>query len=756
MENKTKFYFIFSVVFLLVMYLFFLWIATAPNTPDMFIPTENHIFAYDDSDGMEDDTIKIGVIVPGASITVNQGVSFESVVRFCVDNVNGSGGLNGRKIKLYIFENKDLSVSSSLEAANRCVAEGVSAVIGGWYSSEAKAAAGVLQAAGVPMIVTGATNPDVTRVGDCIFRVSFIDSFQGAVLAGFSYRDLHARRVGIFTNAGNSYSPYLSEVFRKQFEDLGGTVVWQSDYIDSYKSYKAAVMGVKDKNVDVVFIPGYDQDTGEIVKLAKEMGIKAEFVGADGCGTAVYKYGGVSADGVYFAKVWDRKGYVHHGLDDVVKLWEQKNGSMEKDMIPLVIDAAYLLFDAIERSKTALCSDIKRSLTETKKFKGISGIYSFDKSRDPDKPVIINRVRSGNNEFVRTIKPEIIKLGSVFARTGDSAEEDFQDFAGVEFAVDEINLSGGILGKMIRIFEYDTKSTTVGARSAALNAVEDGVSFVIGATKSSQSIAAAAILQKSGVPMISPGSTNPRLTLIGDYIFRVCYSDDFQGKALAMFAVADLKATKAAVIVNVNNVYSVDIAHYFEEEFKQFGTIVLKSEYLQNSNDFTDIINEIKQKKPDVVFVPDYTRVSSYIINQARKAGIKAVFVGGDGWSDSMYQYTGEYLENCYYSDHWHPDMDNGFSDKIIEKVQMKYDCVIGSVMPLSYDAVCLVAESIRKSGDFSHKGIRDSVASIKDFRGVTGVIEFDKNRNPKKQLVILKFGKEKSEFYKIIDGENK
>jgi branched-chain amino acid transport system substrate-binding protein len=346
-----------------------------------------------------------------------------------------------------------------------------------------------------------------------------------------------------------------------------------------------------------------------------------------------------------------------------------------------------------------------------------------------------------------------ILIAAIFSQTGIAAAHNEPLISMVQLAVEDINLSGGIDSRPIQLVLLDNQSTPIGSTVAAEEAIRLGVTAVIGAHWSSHSLAMAPILQKAGIPTISPGSTNPDVTLIGNYIFRACFLDSFQGKAMARFAREELKARSAAILRNIDEQYSVTLAEFFKESFSNLGgRIFLDAEYRGKAVDFAKIIAKIKEYNPDVVYLPGYTRDSGLIIKQSRSMGVKATFLGGDAW-DEIDKVAGDTIEGSYQSAPWHPDVPFPQS-KILQKLyHRKFHKPISNMSaPLAYDAVHLLADAILKAGTTNRKAIRDALAATVGFHGATGIITFDKNGDPEnKEVIIIRFHEGKRIFYKAI-----
>ncbi len=347
---------------------------------------------------------------------------------------------------------------------------------------------------------------------------------------------------------------------------------------------------------------------------------------------------------------------------------------------------------------------------------------------------------------------ETIKVAAIFSITGKAALDNAMALNGIRFAVEELNQQGGVLGKQLELLEFDNKSTALGSRIAAKKAVKAGVVTVFGANWSSHSLAMAPIFQAAGIPMISPYSTNPQVTLVGDYIFRICYIDPFQGRIMASFAIQDLNARSAGVLVNANSTFSEGLADYFIRSYRQLGgKILFVANYLDKTADFRPLLDQIKQYQPDVIFLPGHSKDSGLIIKQARTNSIETTFIGADGWNDSMYKIMGSVVEGSYYSNHWHHEISGQNNRLFVEKYRSQ-NREFDAGNALSEDCVFLFADAVRRAGSLNRAEIRDAIATTQNFPGITGNISFDKNGDPIKSAVILKFEKGASVFVKTVE----
>lgn len=336
-----------------------------------------------------------------------------------------------------------------------------------------------------------------------------------------------------------------------------------------------------------------------------------------------------------------------------------------------------------------------------------------------------------------------IKVASIFAKSGIAAAGNLTAIVGIRFAIQEINRNGGILGKEVEIIEYDNQSTPLHSKKAAEEAVQEGVSAVLGANWSSHSQAMAAVLQEANIPMLAVFSTNPDVTRVGDYIFRVCFIDSFQGRIMANFAIQNLKARKAAIMVNSSSRYSEGLASYFREHFVAAGgQIVIEENYLQDEESFSPYLEKIIPVKPDVIFVPGHIVDSGRIIKQARDIGLTVPILGGDGWATSMYDHAGSALDGNYFSGHWHEKNTTEKSREFVNNYSESSEIPMDGGTALAYDAVYLFANAVRNAGSFTPSKIRDALAATHEFIGVTGSITFDEFGDPVKPGIITKFDK--------------
>src|SRR3990172_1021967 len=250
-------------------------------------------------------------------------------------------------------------------------------------------------------------------------------------------------------------------------------------------------------------------------------------------------------------------------------------------------------------------------------------------------------------------KEDVIKIGEFGSLTGLTATFGINTDRGIQMAVERINQEGGLLGKKVVVIVEDDQGKPEEAATAVKKLInQDKVIAVLGEVASSRSLAAAPICQEAKIPMITPSSTNPEVTRKGDYIFRVCFIDPFQGEVMAKFAYNTLKIKRAAILRDIKNDYSVGLADYFKDIFTKLGgQIVADESYSEGDIDFRAQLTSVKTKNPETIFVPGYYTEVGLLVRQARDLGFKIPIIGGDGWdSPKLVEIGGEAFNCCYYS----------------------------------------------------------------------------------------------------------
>ena len=335
-----------------------------------------------------------------------------------------------------------------------------------------------------------------------------------------------------------------------------------------------------------------------------------------------------------------------------------------------------------------------------------------------------------------------ILVGEYGSLTGTTATFGQSTNNAIQMAYEQINAAGGVLGKKVRVIVEDDQSKPEEAATAVTKLInQNHVVAMLGEVSSSRSLAAAPICQANGVPMISPSSTNPRVTQVGDYIFRVCFIDPFQAEVGARIAWEILHLKKVAILSDVRNDYSVGLQTFFRQTFKGFGgEIVAEQSYSEGDSDFRAQLTQIKSANPEGIYVPGYYTEVGTIARQARELGITVPRSGGDGWdSPRLWEIGGEALNGCMVSNPYSVDDPAPAVQKFVGDYKAKYNQVPDALAALGYDAARILADAMTRAGTTKGDKVRDALSATKDFQGVTGTITINRERNAVKPAVVLK-----------------
>ncbi len=338
-------------------------------------------------------------------------------------------------------------------------------------------------------------------------------------------------------------------------------------------------------------------------------------------------------------------------------------------------------------------------------------------------------IRLGVNAELTGSKPTV----------GDSCKK------AMELLAEQVNQQGGLkVGERtipIKLFIEDNEDKAESAAAAAQKLIsQNNVLAVIGPNASGNAIPAARICEDSGVIMISPWSTNPKTTEGKKYIFRACFIDDFQGQVMAAFARQHLKAETAAVLYDVASEYNKGIAEFFKQFFEGAGgKVVAFTSYTTGDKDFSSQLTSIKAAAPQVLFLPNYYNEVPLQVKQARNQGLTCNIIGSDSWgSQELLALGGADLEGAYFSTHYAPDIATPKAQAFIQAYEAKYGKKPDDVAALTYDAGQILLQAITAAGSLDRTKVRDSLAQIKEFDGVTGKMTFKGGGDPVKSAVIL------------------
>ncbi len=348
-----------------------------------------------------------------------------------------------------------------------------------------------------------------------------------------------------------------------------------------------------------------------------------------------------------------------------------------------------------------------------------------------------------------------IKLGHFGSLTGKDAAFGVATRKGILLAVEELNAKGGILGRPVEYLVEDIQSKQGESATAVKKLISrDKVVAILGANASANSLEAAPICQRAKIPMMAISSTAPRVTEIGDYIFRICFIDPFQGAVLAKFSHDSLRAKRLALLTSINSPYSVGLSNVLRERFTTLGgEIVAEQKFAEGDKDFRAQLTAIRAAKPDVIAATGFYTEAALISIQARSLGLDIPIIGGDGWeAPQLIELGGKSVENTYYSTYFSAENTAPEVQSFVERYRARWNNEVPeAVSALGYDAVYLIAAAIETTGSTDGPKLRDAIAATKDFPGVTGRTTIDSNRNSEKAAVILTVKNGRTEFFEAV-----
>lgn len=357
----------------------------------------------------------------------------------------------------------------------------------------------------------------------------------------------------------------------------------------------------------------------------------------------------------------------------------------------------------------------------------------------------------------KTDEAATIKIGGLGPLTGPLAIYGVTATNGSKLAFEEINKNGGILGKQVEFVLFDEKGDSTEAVTAYNRLVDEGVVALVGDITSKPSLAVAEIAAQDNMPMITPTGTQFNITEAGPNVFRVCFTDPYQGVILANLAKNNLKANTVAIMVNNSSDYSDGVAEAFIKEAERLGLkIVAKEGYAEGDKDFRAQLTKVATTNPDVLLVPDYYEQVALITTQAREVGVKSTFIGPDGWdgvAKALDSSAYGAVENSYFTNHYSVEDTNEKVQNFLKAYREKYKDEPSAFSALSYDAAYLMKDAIEKAGSTDKDAIVKAMKES-DFAGVTGHLRFDEKNNPVKAVTVLKVVNGNYTFDSVIQPE--
>ncbi|MFW6135233.1 MAG: ABC transporter substrate-binding protein [Chloroflexota bacterium] len=721
----------------------------------------------------EAEPLKIAMLAAMSGDVKTFGEGTKRGVDMAVAEWNAKGGVLGREIEVIVGDTK-CDAQEAANVANKVINQDqVNYIVGAVCSSASIPISEIANAAGVVQISPPSTNPQVTINEDgsnkeYIFRACFLDPFQGEVDAAFAMDELGAQTAASLYDVGNDYVKGLAEYFKQSFEEMGGEVPVFEAYTKEDTDFSALLTKVADANVDVLFLPDYYNKANVIAKQAKERGVEAIMLGADGWDSPDLDL--EATDGAYFSNhysPYDPRPVVQ----DFIASFEDEYGMTPDFTAVLAYDATHVLLQAIENAGVDDPAVVKDELAAIE-FEGVAGDIRFDEYGDPIKKAAISYISDGEIEFVKFVAPpgeeameeeeEVavqvppapgvpIKVGMLFPMSGDVKTYGESSVNAVEMAFDEARAAGWEIETTLG----DTKCDAQEAANVGNKAItQDNVKYILGAVCSSASIPISEIANAAGVVQISPTSTNPQVTINEDgsnkeYVFRACFLDPFQGEVNASFAINDLGAETAAVLYDVGNDYVKGLAEYYQASFEEMGGEVLVFEaYTKDDTDFSALLTKVADADVDVLFLPDYYNKVNVIAKQAKEKDVEAIMQGGDGWDSPLLDT--EAVEGGYHSNHYSPADPRPIVKSFVATYEELYGAPPDALAALAYDAARVLLQAISEAGVDDPAAVKDALQDIQ-YEGVAGSIVYNEVGDPQKTAAINHVVGGEIEFVKFV-----
>ena len=353
------------------------------------------------------------------------------------------------------------------------------------------------------------------------------------------------------------------------------------------------------------------------------------------------------------------------------------------------------------------------------------------------------------NQITRTDIP----IGEFASLTGTTASFGVSSHNGTVMAIDEINAAGGLFGKPIRLITEDDQSKAGEAATVVKKLISrDGIVALLGEVASSRSLEAAPICQQASIPMVSPASTNPKVTEQGDFVFRVCFIDPFQGTVLSKFSL-NKGWKKIAILTDVKQDYSVGLSEFFKAHFvANGGMIVNEQSYSSGDKDFKAQLTAIKASAPDAIVASGYYTEAGLIALQARELQLNIPLLGGDGWdSPSLVEVGGRAVEGCFFSNHFSTEDPAPLIQDFLKRYRDKFNEEPGAMSALGYDSAMILVDAMKRAGTTDGRAVRDALAATKDFTAITGKITLNPQRNADKSAVVLEVKEGKFKYVQTV-----
>ena len=682
----------------------------------------------------EPEEIKIGVLCPLTGKIAAIGEEQKNAVEMAIEEINAEGGILGATLTMQL-EDDEMKPELAASMTQKLINDGVDVIIGGMSSSSTMAGGPIANSKEVLMISPWSTNP-MAAEGDWVFRACFSDEFQGAIQAKYLAEGVGCKKPAQLLDVSDDGSKGQGEVVAATLEELGVPFVTIESYGAGDRDFKAQLTKIKSMEPDCLDTPNYYGEVALIRSQMKEIGLDIPHIGGDGVDHPdFFEIAGPDAEGMMIT--------THYSPEDprpAVKAfretYEEKYGAIPASTAALSYDAVMLYKMAAENAGSLDKYAIKDALA------GLTGIdtlvtapmFSMDETGTGIKSLaIVEGGADGEWHFKDVVNPasaagaeedkgpvkdqqEELKIGVLCPLTGKIAAIGEEQKNAVEMAIEEINAEGGILGATLTMQLEDDEMKPELAASMTQKLINDGVDVIIGGMSSSSTMAGGPIANSKEVLMISPWSTNP-MAAEGDWVFRACFSDEFQGAIQAKYLAEGVGCKKPAQLLDVSDDGSKGQGEVVAATLEELGVpFVTIESYGAGDRDFKAQLTKIKSMEPDCLDTPNYYGEVALIRSQMKEIGLDIPHIGGDGVDHpDFFEIAGPDAEGMMITTHYSPEDPRPAVKAFRETYEEKYGAIPASTAALSYDAVMLYKMAAENANSHNPDDIRQALAELKD-----------------------------------------
>ena len=716
--------------------------------------------------GVSNGEIPIGVVLPLTGNIGSIGTFLKNGMELAREEVNRSQF--GATPIAFIIEDSESNPDVAVSAFNKLIdRDKVSVILGPGFSSSATAAFPIAQEKQVVAFSPTAGAAGLGAIGDFVFRTpSPVDKIVPSFVNN-TREKLVYQKVALIFDRDDLFSQSGYEETREVLDDLGVEILTTETFQTGDTDFSEQLNRIKASNPDAIFVWTRPAERVEVPVQGRRLGISdaIPFI-VFGFTSTEMEMAGTAAEGVITSAYWSLSADTP-GNRAFVQNYRTKYGTDPDGWAAFGYANVQVLAAAIRDAGSVNPRAIRDALAAID-VPTILGQFSFDPNGDPTYPVIVMVVANGKLEILDTgssvgTPDDAIKIGFIYGTYRKNSLD------GATLAALQFNEDGGVRGVPIELIdggvpieqlaEENISETEYVAALAEKLITQEKVLAIVGPNRSSQAVIVGEIAQRHGIPMVTTNATNPIVTTAGDFVFMAAFTDDFQGKVMAEFAIQELGAGRVAVLTERGSIYSEGLSQTFVDNFGALGGHVAAHQfYMSGETDFASQLIAVTSSMPNVVFIPGSVADISLLVEQARQNfGLTATFLGGDSWHNAeLLTTSGAFIEGSFFSGFFSSQVAPGDLSEDAHRFIDAYTAMFG-VAPdgsaaLGYDALRLVVQAMLRTEELTPMAIRDEIAATRDYSGATFISGYDENRYTTKSAVINRIANGAIEFYKLIE----